>query len=267
MRAKKVRPVHRKLVEVLRDLKPENLALRVLHGAFQSIGKNESYTDAAETIGNSIRMECLAANVLKHDPNLYKLMEKRARAKGGPAKRRDAGARAAAERLGYKTEQWTERLRVEAGNWAINQLLRTLPQVFARDDDTGQEKYLTLTPEADAHANSFIEDLLRRNPIWLPEAQPPRPWTQLNEGGTWEPALQKSLPLVRSWNEQTARAVELAVADGTMKPALDALNALQAVPWKINKRVIEVIRKCSQRGIRSRDCRPLTVKPERPPKT
>ena len=34
-----------------------------------------------------------------------------------------------------------------------------------------------------------------------------------------------------------------------MSPALDALNALQAVPWTINKRVLGVIRECADVGL------------------
>ena len=35
-----------------------------------------------------------------------------------------------------------------------------------------------------------------------------------------------------------------------MKPALDALNALQAVPWAINTRVLNVLHACVTQNIR-----------------
>jgi DNA-directed RNA polymerase, mitochondrial len=34
-----------------------------------------------------------------------------------------------------------------------------------------------------------------------------------------------------------------------MRPAIDALNALQAVPWTINKPVLGVIRECADYGL------------------
>ncbi len=226
----------------------EHVALCILLGALQSIGKNESYGDTASAIGDNIRMECLKAGLLKKDPTVPQRIEEYVKM-AGPLKRRQNKARSRAELLGYKTDQWGEALCVQAGNWATNELINLLPEVFARDNDTGQEKYLTLTQEAAAHAEAYIEDLIRRDPAWAPETKPPRPWTGWNEGATWDPVRQQSLTIMRSWHEQTDEAVRRAIADGTMRPALDALNALQAVPWKINKPVLEVISECASRGI------------------
>jgi hypothetical protein len=45
-------------------LPSERLALCILHGALQSIGKNETYTDTAAAIGRNIYTECLFAKLL-----------------------------------------------------------------------------------------------------------------------------------------------------------------------------------------------------------
>ena len=93
---------------------------------------------------------------------------------------------------------------MQAGNWAINRLLATLPQVFARDDaESGKEKHLTLTPEAAADAESFIDEALHDNPVWPHGTEPPPPWTGWNEGGSSDPFLQKSRRVVRTRNKQT----------------------------------------------------------------
>jgi DNA-directed RNA polymerase len=51
--------------------------------------------------------------------------------------------------------------------------------------------------------------------------------------------------MVRGNHAITARAVRKEIRDGTMQPTIDALNALQAVPWTINKRVLDAARQCN----------------------
>jgi DNA-directed RNA polymerase len=55
--------------------------------------------------------------------------------------------------------------------------------------------------------------------------------------------------VVRAYYPETRAAIKAALADGTMQPTLDALNALQSTAWTINKRVLGVIQACIERGI------------------
>ena len=226
-------------------LPPERLALCILHGALQSIGKNETYTDTSAAIGRNIYMECLRAKLLSNRKDLVQRIE-RTLIRGSLTRRRDK-ARSEAKKAGYRTDDWDTPQFTQAGNWAINQLLK-LSNVFIRDDESGKEKHLTLHPEALADVERFVADVIQQRPVWLPEAEPPRPWTDLNEGGAWNTDEQKVLKIVRSWHKETDTAVKEAIREGRMQHPLDALNTLQGVPWKINKRVLEVIRECVARG-------------------
>ena len=112
----------------------------------------------------------------------------------------------------------------------------------------------------------------RQSPVWQPETTPPRPWTGLNEGGTWHPELQKVLKIIRSRHEETDQAVSAAIHEGKMEPALAALNALQAVSWKINQRVLNVLHDCTARrvavkGLPSSNDLPMPTRPPRLSKT
>jgi DNA-directed RNA polymerase len=48
--------------------------------------------------------------------------------------------------------------------------------------------------------------------------------------------------VLRTPNRDTQAAAKHAIKEGTMQPALDALNALQAVPFKINTKVLDVLK-------------------------
>jgi DNA-directed RNA polymerase len=111
------------------------------------------------------------------------------------------------------------------------------------------EKVVALTPEAVAYAEKNVAELIRRKPVWLPRPQAPAKWQDWAKGGTSDHRLAGSLTIVRARNKDTARVVRKAIRDGTMKPTLDALNALQAVPWTINKQVLDVLLACVSHSI------------------
>ena len=105
---------------------------------------------------------------------------------------------------------------------------------------------LRLTPEAVRFATSNVVELIRRKPARLPRPKEPAKWEGWHKGGTSDKRLAGSLCIIRrrGRNEDIARAVRNAIRNGTMQPTLDALNALQAVPWRINKPVLGVLREC-----------------------
>jgi hypothetical protein len=95
-------------------------------------------------------------------------------------------ALAEAKRSGYRTTQWDVDLRVQAGTWAINQLLSSLPDVFdtvVSTENGGPERLLVLTDNARDYARDALSELIRRNPLWLPQRESPLDWTDLEKGG------------------------------------------------------------------------------------
>jgi DNA-directed RNA polymerase, mitochondrial len=245
-------PLYGQLLAVIRDLDPQVLALCFLQGALHSIGQKEPYRDTALAIGRAIGGECWAAGLTKFAPLLAKRIEKRVRQAHLSSMRRQQDARARAARAGYRTNDWSIELRLQAGSWAIDQLLTLLPDVFMVANQTlekGSERTLTITEEARAYADNVIADLIRRNPVWLPTTQEPPRWTNWNEGGTSDKRLSLALFLVRSHHKRTAEAVREAIRNNTMQPALSALNRLQSTAWKINSRVLDVLRSCEMKDI------------------
>jgi hypothetical protein len=116
-----------------------------------------------------------------------KRIERRVRQKHASSKRRQQAARAQAARAGYRTNDWSAELRLQAGSWALDQLLTILPDVFVTINESqekgGPERVLTLTAAAETYARDTIADLIRRNPVWLPKTKEPPCWTDWDKGG------------------------------------------------------------------------------------
>jgi len=74
-------------------------------------------------------------------------------------------------------------------------------------------------------------------PVLLPMVVPPRPWTTPRDGG-YLSNLGRRADLVRTVNRAYKRELEQA----DMPLVYDAVNAIQATPWKINRPVLDVMR-------------------------
>lgn len=80
------------------------------------------------------------------------------------------------------------------------------------------------------------------NPYRLPMLIPPVPWVDMYNGGFLN--QQGTTTLVRS------KAAQVATLDGVEMPAvLEAVNTVQATPWRVNASVYEVAKACHEEGI------------------
>ena len=254
---------HRRLVANIRALGPKKSALCILQSALHSIGKRDnSYIKTPKYIGEQICAECWANGLTgkygkrgkrvesivdKHVKRFAKKIAKSARKKPNISQRWES-VHKAAEKLDYATQKWNDRELFHAGYWALGLLCNSLPNTF-KLQGAGPTSYLTLTQEAEEYTVSLIEQIILSKPVWLPSAEAPPPWTAWNKGGTSDPRLAPYLFVMKPHHEDADKAVKAAIADGSMRPALSALSALQSVQWKINERVLEVIRECERQKV------------------
>jgi len=234
----------RVFIDRISKLNRNSLALCVLLGAMEGIGQYKgNYRDTALCIGGHIYVECYTADLFRGYP---KAIAKKLIDQYGKKKKRVR--RKFVQEL-FKTGDWKPKARLLAGHWGIERLLEFLPNVFIvdvdqdtiREKDTAPEKILLLTEAAREYAARNVAELIRKNPVWLPTTKAPANWQAWNKGGTVDPNLAGSLTIVSNRSRETARIVQKAISDGTMKPTVDALNALQRVPWTINKAILDVL--------------------------
>jgi len=258
----------------LQELEPEVLALCVLQTAINCIATSENLRDTRVAIAAALEGECWAAE-LTHIPSKRVEKAKRLNAKQDIERRiaqaekragrrmafvkRQAEGEKAAEQEDYNLTDWSVYMQAKAGHFGVNALLIVFPDVFVVKPD-GREHQLTIDETSDAHkqAEDMVAQAVLRKPVWLPITQLPRAWTQNHKGGTWDARLAHSLTVVRTRHKHTQAAVRNAIHDATMQPALDGLNALQSVPWTINKRILGVIYECRRKGIEVKGVPTLT---------
>ena len=129
-------------------------------------------------------------------------------------------------------------LALKIGVWGINRLL-SLP-IFALGPDDILE--LVLTDQLDTFLNDAFIRAIKANPLLTPSAAPPQPWTGVRKGGLPSDHWAQP-PLIRDHHPSIENAARKAIGTGRMKPLLDALHALQTVPFTINIPVLHFLRR------------------------
>ncbi len=101
-----------------------------------------------------------------------------------------------------------------------------------------KQRFLLVPTESTAEWLRRRDDQLRLTmPIHPPCVIPPRDWAQGVPGG-YHYDLAGSLPLVR----RCSQAQQASIAQEPMPLVYSALNTLQRTPWRINARVLEIVR-------------------------
>jgi DNA-directed RNA polymerase len=225
-------------LKAVAPLGPDVLALATLSGMLSSVATGQTTLRTCIHLGTLVAGELFAKGLLDHSPDLSARIALAVRRRHGSIKYRKQAARVIAARAGFKTVNWTNTERVRAGGVLLAWALAALPDVFTRD--TGGDPQLV--DSAVPLAEEAVEQVLCRNPAWQPSVEPIRPWTGFLDGGYWDARSRLAAPLVRVQRKPDIAAIKGAVKDGSMAPHMDGINALQAVPWAINERVLEVLK-------------------------
>jgi DNA-directed RNA polymerase len=235
----------KELTEIIKVLPKETIALCCLMSALDCIGKNMKFSGTVSYIGKALEGECYANSLMLSNKQMAKRLDKLARTRHGNLRYRRQAVRSIAKRNNFTFNNWDSKQRAIAGAWGVNLILDALPDVFSLAVVNGRgEKQLGLTEDAFNLANEAIKQAIHQYPVYLPSGRTPIPWTDWNKGGPVDSRFQHRATVLRSLHNETAAHVRGAIANGTMQPALDALNSIQNVGWQINTAILEVMKRC-----------------------
>jgi DNA-directed RNA polymerase len=225
------------------------VALSALNTALSSVAVSHKLVKTVKALGAGIAGEAWAHDLLVSNGKLHDRIKKAVSARHGNLKYRKQAARSIAARAGFRQKRWTPDEIVRAGEWLLDILLTALPEVFELQRDTDGNPVLGVSTQALEQAEAAVELAVQANPVFVPTTEPPKPWTGISNGGYWDERTRLRTNAVRTVHRETEAAIRNAIRDGSMKPHLDAMNALQAVPFKINRRILGVINLCYLKGI------------------
>lgn len=242
-------------LQILKEIPPDIIACAALNAALRGVMEEEPFTPIAERLGEQLRHELFSADLTAFDKGkkskdkIKAKIEKWVKERHGNLKYRMQAARSVARKEGFSfVTRWKPAQMIAVGGYVLDVLLVALPDLFESITE-GDTRTLKVTDGARELAEQAVQQHVRRYPVFLPSEEPPVPWTGFTDGGPVDPSARALATLVRTRHRETIKAVRSAIASGQMQPALDAVNAVQAVPWRINTTVMNVIRECKRRGI------------------
>jgi DNA-directed RNA polymerase len=218
-------------------------ALIGIRTVLDSVSMGAKLTMAATSIGGRIEDEARLIQLKKREPLLFKRMEQDLKDRGSQDLefRRKALKRAIDK--AYSEEEWlawTSKQKFMVGLEvadALSQHGLIYKSKVTRRKGKGwdTESFLLLTPEAEqalAERSELVKAALK--PWFKPMLHVPRPWSKDLDGGY----TACDLSLIKAHSREHRETIRQA----DMPAVYDALNAIQATPWKVNDDVWFVAR-------------------------
>ena len=156
-----------------------------------------------------------------------------------------------ANELGDMWSSWSQEERVMVGAKLVNILMECTELVqkssMAKTIGSGRGKarptaVLSPTPEAVEWIAKFHGHNEMLAPLRKPCVIPPDPWTGPDQGGYYSPDLRVRTPVIMNMAENRHRSRLQAMKRADLSRHLAAANRLQDTPWRVNARVLEIMR-------------------------
>lgn len=237
----------------LQPLDVDQLALIGLSCVFNVVSREGTVTEACVGIGKAVEAELWAKGLQDRDEKLLDRLVKRAMKTHGSVAYRRKAIRATALKEGYSVDPLPNDERAKIGAPVVSAVLEGCPEVFELFDRYGPksktESRIGLTKEASAYLTEITEALAWMHPMFKPMLVPPKPWVAFDTGCYLSEPLRRQVPLVRVQHKEHKALIKEAIRSGVMQPCLLALNAIQETPWRINQRMLEVVKWAYEQGL------------------
>lgn len=236
----------------LKELAPEQLALIALSCVFNSIPKQQTVSQVCYQAGKLVENELWALGLSDKDGQLFtRLVERAMRTHGNVAYRKKA-LRSTALKEDYRPDPFSNDMRVKIGTPLINAVLIGCEEIFRlynSRNEKGTDKHLGLTTEGRELLESITDLEAWMTPVFKPMIVPPKPWTAFDSGCYLSEAVSRNVPLVRTPSREHRTLIKDAIKAGLMQGCLESLNAIQDTAWRINTKMLEVVKWAWETGV------------------
>lgn len=252
-------------VRLLEGVNPELAAYVTVRACLSAASKGYAVQSAAITTARALEMELVADAFEAANKGLYQAVVGKAKSRGLTPQRIAKAVELANKHFEVTPTLWTEQERVHLGTKLVELTIERLGIVKADYVVIGRNKTqhkLSFTAETGAWYARFNEAATLAKPMWLPTVTEPKPWGAIKGGGYYTDRIRAQSLLTRAFPGQLQQLQE-----GDMSKVYAALNGLQATPWAINTRVLDVMADAWERGLDlpglpKRFDEPLPEKPE-----
>lgn len=229
-----------------------------------------SVRSVTKAAGVLIEEELWASDLQDRSPRAFAKLFKRVKDQEGGRRLRLLTMKTLATRAGLEVEPWTDVERVQVGGLVLDAVM-AVTDLFTIDYEgegpRNRHSVLSLTEAGLARVAQVDASERLRQPVLPVMLCPPVPWTSPIDGGYLTPRLRRKATLMRARSHKHREALVSAVDKGIAQPALDAINAIQSVPLRIDQPILELVQWAYDQGLPikklpRRDLLPVPEMPE-----
>lgn len=236
---------HRALPYLLHIL-PEQAAYLTLRHVMDGATEGRALTALAITLGTAVEDHINLVSLKGSAPGLYrKVMEQVKQATS--ARHRDGVLRHVVDKYAADKLEWGKDDKILLGTKLIELMAESTGMVEVRvvTKKKVRSAKVFLTPEAAEFFDAANEREARWHPVHLPMVVRPRDWSTTTDGGYLTDAMGRAT-LVQSHLPGAIEEIKAA----EMPSVYSAVNAVQRTPWRINRRLLSVMREARGLGER-----------------
>ena len=227
----------------LKTLDAQKIAFIGLNQAFVAVGQDLDVTNVCINIGKQISVELWALDFEAKDPKLFKRIFRMAKANHNSQRHRLKAMSAVGGREGFPREIWEPEQNINVGQAVLNAVIRGsgLFEVYDKPKKKFFSKALGLTEVGQRLVSDLGAKAQFMYPIFRPMLTKPAEWTSFNTGAYQNERLAALVPLVRKASRKQEELIRQRIESGGLDRVFKALNLIQSTPFKINKRVLDVV--------------------------
>lgn len=248
------RPQHRALaVDIIKDIDPEILALLTGRALVDGFSAQRGLTAVATVLGKMVEEEQRLAAFEAANPGAFEWTMRRVKETEGSVRKLSV-TRHLMRLKGIQWNDWQNRTRVMVGIWLLDQFngstgLFTVDVAPSADPRKARAGYvLNPKPETMAWMKEAASRMETAATEYWPTIIPPKAWTK-PWGGGYHTKLVPTQMLVKIGRDGGGREYLNKLKDTDITFVTEAVNRVQATPWRINRDVLEVLRQIDQRGL------------------
>jgi len=232
------KPIALKPLSLLSSAEGAYIALRCLMASVVDGQTGEPpFTKVCALIGKRVRETIEQATFAEQHPDLMKKLDRQLAVSHSEGHRR-AVLRAGMRSADFEGLTWEPKVEAAVGLTLVQSAIEAtgLFERFLHRSSGKTTAYIRASDSFMALLDQAGANDVLLAPYRYPMVIPPKPWTSVYDGGYIHPDTQP-LKFVRARREAAVRMVDAA----DISDVLDAANAIQATPWTINTRVLDVL--------------------------
>ncbi len=261
--------VQAKYTVLLRPLDPYAVAYLAVKVCIEHVLQQHTrkatagYTETARRVGAAIHQELVAAQIAEFDKELFAAVSMDLKRRmSRKVRHRMANLRHAANARGIVVAEWEAGDAEHVGYYLVNLLYSAGMLVVAAEAKVvrrkTQDRELDLSPELHTQIRNgkYLTGVF--TPRFGPCVGQPRDWVSLSDGGWHSQQLQRATPFVIQCRPNARDRIR----EMSLRPPLDAINHVQHVKWRVNRRTLQVAHDLLAAGIDTKEVLSQTGNPK-----